>query len=181
MHPAQDLHRQLHHVVAGQHVAAKLGAGLFDLPRQGHFLAPRQQRDLAHLRQVHPHRVVRPGLVFVHALQQAVDVDVQIQFVQLGREVGHVANQIVVRVVESRDGIVGQIVDDFVRARRCVVVQFVQQCVVQCNSPQSSSSTSSPQFNIMPQAVPKATKFYHCFPVMIPRGTFGKGFHLRRK
>ncbi len=125
MDPPQDLHGQLHHVVAGQHVAAELGAGLFDLPGQGHFFTPRQQRDFAHLRQVHPHRIVRPGLVFINALQQAVDIDVQVELVQLDYEVGHVPNQIVVRIFESRHGVVGQIVDYFIRARSCVVIQVV--------------------------------------------------------
>ena len=37
---------------------AEAGAGLFDLLGAGDFLGPVEQRNLAHLHQVHPHRVV---------------------------------------------------------------------------------------------------------------------------
>ena len=36
----QDLDCQLHDVVAGEHIAAKLGPRLFDLPGERHFFAP---------------------------------------------------------------------------------------------------------------------------------------------
>ena len=123
--PPQDLDGQLHDVIAGQHIPPELGAGLFDLPRQGHFFTSRQQRDLAHLRQIHAHRVVRPGFVFIHAFQEAVDIDVQVEFVQLHGEVGHVPNQIVVHIFEARYGVIGQVVDHFIRAQSCVVIQVV--------------------------------------------------------
>ena len=167
--PPQDLDGQLHDVVAGKHVAAELGAGLFDLPRQGHFFTPRQQRDLAHLRQIHAHRVVGPGFVLVHAFQQAVDIDVQVEFVQLDDEVGHVPNQIVVRIFEPGNGVIGQIVDHFIRARSCVVIQVVQQCVVQLqfSSIKQSRTKLSPNLTLCHKSRPKATKFYHCFPLMI--------------
>ena len=51
------------------------------------FFLPREQRNLAHLRQIHPHRIVRPRFVFLAALEEALDVDVQIELIQLGREV----------------------------------------------------------------------------------------------
>ena len=181
--PPQDLDGQLHDVVAGQHVAAELGAGLFDLPCQGHFFAPRQQRDLSHLRQVHAHRVVRPGLVFLHAFQQAVDIDVQVEFVQLGHEVGHVPNQIVVHIFETRHGVIGQIVDHFLRARSCVVIQVVQQCVVQLqfSSIKQSRTKLSPNLTLCHKSRPKATKFYHCFPVMIPQRDIWQGIPFTKK
>ena len=181
--PPQDLDGQLHDVVAGQHVAAELGTGLFDLPRQGHFFTPRKQRDLAHLRQIHAHRVVGPGLVLVHAFQQAVDIDVQVEFVQLDDEVGHVPNQIVVRIFESRYGVIGQIVDHFIRARSCVVIQVVQQCVVQLqfSSIKQSRTKLSPNLTLCHKSRPKATKFYHCFPMMIPQRDIWQGIPFTKK
>ena len=153
------------------------------MPRQGHFFTPRQQRDLSHLRQVHAHRVVRPGLVLIHAFQQAVDIDVQVEFVQFGCEVGHVPNQIVVRIFESRDGVIGQFVDHVLRPRSCVVIQVVQQCIVQLqfSSIKQSSTKLSPNLTLCHKSRPKATKFYHCFPITIPQQDIWQGIPFTKK
>ena len=59
---------------------AEAGAGQLDLLGQGDLLLPAQQRNLAHLRQIHADRIVRPGLV-LDAGQQFVGVDVQFRVV----------------------------------------------------------------------------------------------------
>ena len=59
------------HVVAFQQLGAEAAAGDFDLLGQGDFLLPSEQRNLAHLRQVHAHGVVRPRLVFVHGARSS--------------------------------------------------------------------------------------------------------------
>ena len=65
-----------------------------------------------------------PG-AFQAAFQQAVDIDVQFEFVQLCRKVGHIPNQIVVGILETRNRVIGQFVDDFIRARSCFIIQVV--------------------------------------------------------
>ena len=60
MHAVQHLDRTANHVVAAQQLAAERGAGDFDLPREVNFFFAREQRNLTHLREIHPHRVVRP-------------------------------------------------------------------------------------------------------------------------
>ena len=60
----QHLDGQLNHVVAFQQATAKPGPGDFDLLGQRDFLLPGEQRNLAHLRQVHPHRIVGPRFAF---------------------------------------------------------------------------------------------------------------------
>jgi hypothetical protein len=62
-----------HHVVARQQLAAERGAGDLDAARQADLFLAGEQRDLAHLRQVHPHRVVRPRVVvFLDPRQEIV-------------------------------------------------------------------------------------------------------------
>ena len=54
----EDLDRALKAVVDLQHLRAENLAGDFDLLGQRDFLLAGEQRDLAHLREVHPHRIV---------------------------------------------------------------------------------------------------------------------------
>ena len=168
VYPPQHFHGQLHYIVAGQHVAAELGAALFNLPGKGHLFPPREQRDFAHLRQIHSHRIVRPGIALVHAFQQALDVHVEFELVQVGgRQFGRVvADEVVFHVLESAHVVVGNIVDDVLRPRGRLVVQVIQQCVVQLQSPpiiQVSGPRSGPNVTLCHISRPKATKFYHCF------------------
>ncbi len=123
--PPQDLYRRLHDVVALQYLAAELGPRLFDLLRQRDLFPPREQGNLAHLRQVHAHRIVRPRVVLVDAFQEAVDVHVEIKAVQFGSQLGHVANEIIIGVVEGGHRVIGQLVDHVVHARRGVVFQVI--------------------------------------------------------
>ena len=76
----QHLHGRLHHVIAFQHLVAEPRPGKLDLLGQGHFLLPGQQRNLAHLRQVHPHRIVGPRFVLDPG-QQILGRDVQLRIV----------------------------------------------------------------------------------------------------
>ena len=123
---AQHLEGRLHHVVALQHLAAEPGPGELDLPGQGHFLLAAQQGDLAHLRQVHAHRIIRPRLVLFDAFQEAVDVDVQVQ-VEVGAEFRDLVGEFFhVRIVEVDDRVFGQLFDRLFHPRGRVVVEFVQ-------------------------------------------------------
>ena len=60
VHLLKNFHRRLKAVIALQHLGAENLAGDLDLLGQGDFLLARQQGDFAHLRQVHPHRIVDP-------------------------------------------------------------------------------------------------------------------------
>ena len=79
VHAPQHLDRRLHHVVALQHLVAEPGAGDLDLLGQRDFLLPGQQRNLAHLRQVHAHRIVGPRFVVLDPGQQVVGAHVQLR------------------------------------------------------------------------------------------------------
>ena len=57
-------------VVALQHLAAEAAAGDLDLLGQGDFLLAVEQRDLAHLGEVHAHRVVDAAAVAVGVLER---------------------------------------------------------------------------------------------------------------
>ena len=57
-HLFQQGRRALQHEIAGQHVVAESAASIFDALCRFDFFVPREQRNLAHLHQVHPHRVV---------------------------------------------------------------------------------------------------------------------------
>ncbi len=133
--PAEHPHRLLHHVVAFEQLAAELRPGDLDLLGQGDFLLPREQRDFAHLRQVHPHRVVRPRFRLV-GTQQGIIRCVQLVDVAVDDDQG------VIEIVVEPEIAVIFIVQ--VKAPdgsgRIFVVQFVQQsvCVVQCKPPESS-------------------------------------------
>ena len=64
-HLFQGVHGLAHGKVAGQHAAAELSAVVFDPRGQGDFFLARQQRDLGHLAEVHPNRIVRQlGKIF---------------------------------------------------------------------------------------------------------------------
>ena len=125
---AQHLHRRLHHVVAFQHLVAEPGAGKLDLLRQGNFLLPGQQRNLAHLRQVHAHRIVGPRFVVLDPGQQIVGGDVQLGIV-LFIVVEDGAVEIVLHV-QRFDRVIHQI-ERLVGPRKRLVLQAFQQCVVQ--------------------------------------------------
>ena len=78
---------------------------------------PGQQRDLAHLRQVHAHRIVRPRLVLFDPFQQAVDVDIQIEIVQARPPAPARRGSDLVGIVEIEHRIFGQFLDRLLRAR----------------------------------------------------------------
>jgi len=81
MDPPQHFHRRLHHVVAFQDLVSEAGAGQLDLLGQRDFLLPGQQRNLAHLRQIHPHRIIGPRFVVLDHGEQIVGVDLQLRIV----------------------------------------------------------------------------------------------------
>ena len=81
VHAAEHLDGRLHDVVAFQNPVTEPGPGKLDLLGQGHFLLPGQQRNLAHLGQIHPHRIVRPRLIVLDAGQQILGPEVQFRIV----------------------------------------------------------------------------------------------------
>ncbi len=96
MHALQHLHGQLNHVVALEQAAAKLGPRDFDPLGQRDFFLPREQRNLAHLREIHPHRIVGPRFaLFVDHGQQIFGLGIQVQ-IQIGPQVDTV--QIIVKI-----------------------------------------------------------------------------------
>ena len=130
MNALQNLDRDLNHVVAFQQLAAELGPRDFDLLGQGDFLLPREQRDFAHLRQIHPHRIVRPTFDVLFFSQQLFGLAVDVEIGHRGRIVHQ---QIVVHIVN-----VNRLVDQFDRLvgiRGHIIFQIVKQCVVQVNTP----------------------------------------------
>ena len=56
----QQTDGSLQNVVAGQHAIAKVAAATLDAAGHGHLFLAVEQGNLAHLHQVHPHRVVDP-------------------------------------------------------------------------------------------------------------------------
>src|SRR5205807_818445 len=86
----QHLHGSLNYVVATQQFAAKTGPRDLDLFGQGDFLLPREQRNFAHLGQVHADWVVGPRfMVFGNGQQEIVGVGFQlrIDFDSLSRDI----------------------------------------------------------------------------------------------
>ena len=71
--PSIDLLQSLvsfdQHVVIFQQLGPETPTSFFDAFGKFDFLPPRQQRDFAHLRQIHPHRVIGPGFTFVDRQQ----------------------------------------------------------------------------------------------------------------
>ena len=128
----QHLHRGLHHVVAFQNLVAEPRAGHLDLFGQSDFLLTSQQRNFAHLRQIHANRIVGPRLV-LDAGQQVFRGQVQLGIVFLV-VVQDGAIQVVLFNVDNPDGIFAKI-QRLVRPRNRFVFQTFQQCVVQNTAP----------------------------------------------
>ena len=130
--PPQDLHGQLHDVIAGQHVAAELRAGLFDLPWPGSLLAaastagsrPSASGTCAPDRRTRSRPRRRPT-----ARRRSRPAPGRAPRRPRGRR----RSEIVVNF-QSIDRILGQ-VQRFVRPRQRFVFQAVQQCVVQSPAP----------------------------------------------
>jgi hypothetical protein len=62
MHPREHAEGLLADILALQQLGPEPGAGGFDLPREMDLLRPGEERDLAHLREVHADGIVRPVL-----------------------------------------------------------------------------------------------------------------------
>ena len=127
--PPQHLDGVLNDVVAFQQLAAEPGPRDLDLLGQGDFLLPREQRDLAHLRQIHAHRVVRPRLAD-RRLPPAGGLPASVPASSSASSSHATSSGTSSSVVH---GFVGKL-HGFVRAGRAVILQIVQQCVVQCNN-----------------------------------------------
>ncbi len=80
----QNLHRALKAVVAFEHLAAENLARDLDLLRQRDFLLAGEQGDFAHLREIHPHRIVDPLGRSLGQLGLEVHVDFFFVFLNLG-------------------------------------------------------------------------------------------------
>jgi hypothetical protein len=76
----QNANRVLNDEIAFQQFAAEASAGDFDLLGQRDFLLPREQRNFAHLREVHADRVVRPRFVVVGDHANVVALQVGFRF-----------------------------------------------------------------------------------------------------
>ncbi len=130
VHALEDLHSDLDYVVAFEQLATELGPRHLDLFRQGNFLLPREQRDFAHLRQIHPHRIIRPAFNILFFREQLFCLAVDVEIGDCRRIVNQ---QIVIDIVN-----VNRLVDQFDRLigiRGHIVFQIVKQCVVQENTP----------------------------------------------
>ena len=121
--PLEHLDGQLDHVVALQQPAAKASPRDFDLLGQRDFFLPREQRNLAHLGQIHPHRIVGPGFAFFLDDGQQV-FGLGIQFDDPDRQPRSTRVQIVVQI-QIAGRFLGQLADFFLIRRR-IVFQFVQ-------------------------------------------------------
>jgi len=122
MHFAERFEGFHQHVVVFQQLRPEPAACFFDPLGQFDFLTAGQQRDLAHLRQIHSHRVVRPRFAVIKPRQQFVgtlqlhfaitrprggygdDVVVIIIYRQLTKTVFHVrrTQRVVFEVIQKR-------------------------------------------------------------------------------
>ncbi len=101
---------------------AKPGTGQLDSLGERDFLGSGKERNLAHLRQVHAHGIVRPGLVVIlDRGQELVGLGFKVD-IEIGAQIGFVQ---VLFDIEVVDRLAGQI-DYVVRIGCRVVVQFVQ-------------------------------------------------------
>ena len=159
--PPQHLHRRLHHVVAFQDLVAEPRAGHLDLLGQGDFLLPGQQRNLAHLRQIHANRIVGPGFV-LDAGQQVFGGQVQFGVVFFV-VVQDRAVQVVFFNVQHLDGILRQ-VQRLVRPEKSV--RLPSRPTVRrtkcCSSGKSRSTACKPAPVLhYPTNDGQSKKFYH--------------------
>ena len=92
VHLLQDLHGHLRRVVAGQREPAEAHARGLDLLRQADLLLAREERDRAHLREVHADRVVDPlgALLVERSLHSSLRLGVVEDLLLGGRLLGQV-------------------------------------------------------------------------------------------
>ena len=72
MDSAQDLVGVLDDVIAFEEFGAKSSSGDFDFLGQTDLFLASEQWDFSHLSQIHPDRIIRPGLDIVHSREQIV-------------------------------------------------------------------------------------------------------------
>ena len=80
MNSLQCLERGLDHIIAFEQFGTKAATCIFNSLGERDLFMPRQQWDLAHLRQVHPYRVIRPRLNVVDTRENLVSFGLQISF-----------------------------------------------------------------------------------------------------
>ena len=140
MHAGENLERLLADVFAFEQFGAELSPRGFNLAGEVDFLGAGQQRDLAHLRQVHAHGIIRPvlNLLDENIFPFATRLDLRLRFrfdIGVGNHgcVGIIGEQVGIGLF-GVDDLVGELLN-LLGIGDNIVLEFIQQRVVQGKAP----------------------------------------------